>query len=323
MIKRMLFASAALVAATAASAEPFTFVALGDMPYGKPEEVYKPFEALIGAINAKKPAFSIHIGDIKTGSTPCSNEIIDAQRAFFDSFESALVFTPGDNEWTDCHRERAGKFDPLERLAYLRTTFFPDPARSLGKAPIALERQSVAMADSFGGYPENVRFSKDGVAFVTAHIVGSNNNLEARDPKAVEEFFARDKANVAWLTDSFAKATADGAAAVVVAFQADMFEFDFNSFDDESWLTHSGFVNVGKTLVKAASEFKKPVLIVYGDSHKFEVIRPFPKTAPNVMALEVFGEADMHAVEVMVDAADPAVFGFRAIWNPMPPKPAS
>ena len=67
-----------------------------------------------------------------------------------------------------------------------------------------------------------------------------------------------------------------------------------------------------------ATAFGKPVLLVYGDSHVFRVWRPFPKTAANVMALEVFGDQDMHAVEVSVrpDAVD--VFGFRPVTNPAP-----
>jgi hypothetical protein len=53
---------------------PFSFVALGDMPYGNPEEAYPPYEALIEVINATTPDFSIHVGDIKAGSTPCTDE---------------------------------------------------------------------------------------------------------------------------------------------------------------------------------------------------------------------------------------------------------
>ncbi len=114
-----------LTAGAAAAAEkPFAFVALGDMPYGKPEKVYPPFRALIGQINALKPAFTIHVGDIKSGSTPCSDEMLRAQRDFMDSFIAPLIYTPGDNEWTDCHRKKAGRFDPLERLAFVRRTFF-------------------------------------------------------------------------------------------------------------------------------------------------------------------------------------------------------
>lgn len=294
----------------AALAEPFHFVALGDMPYGKPEEVYKPYEALIGAVNATQPDLVVHIGDTKSGSTPCSDQMLDEQRAFLNAFDAAVLYTPGDNEWTDCHRKAAGGFDPLDRLAYIRRTYFTDPGLSLGKKPVAVERQAAE------GYPENVRFLHEGVMFLGAHVVGSNNNFEIRDLKAVEEFMARDRANVAWLKAGFEAAVAANAPAVVVAIQADMFEFDWNAFGDETWLRHSGFANFGPALQEAAAAFGKPVLLVYGDSHIFRVTRPFPKKAPNVVALEVYGDKDMHAVTVTVDPATRAVFGFAPLMNP-------
>jgi hypothetical protein len=305
-----------LLTTTAAQAEPFNFVALGDNPYGEPAVVNPSFETLIAEINDHAPAFTIHIGDTKSGSTPCDDAMLTQQLTFMNSFATALIYTPGDNEWTDCHREKAGKFDPLERLAFIRKNYFADPAKSLGLAPIAVESQPTVMPD-YATYVENRRFARDGVMFVTAHVVGSNNNFEIRDPKAVEEFFARDAANVAWLEYTFDKAIADQAKAVVVAFQADMFEFDFTK-EDETFLRHSGFAKFGPALVAKAAEFGKPVLIIFGDSHHYQVFRPFPQTAANIMALEVYGETDMNAVEVSVDPDDAAVFSFKPIINPMP-----
>lgn len=298
----------ALLLAPPAAAEETTFVALGDMPYGEPAEVYPLYEALIGAVNARGPALVLHIGDTKSGGTPCSDRMLDEQLAFLNRFAAPLLYTPGDNEWTDCHRAAAGGFDPLDRLARIRATYFADPATSLGATPIAVEHQGAE------GYPENARVMLGGVMFVTAHVVGSNNNFETRDPAAVAEFFARGAATTRWLTDSFA--AAGNAAAMVVAIQADMFEFDFNAFGDESWLRHSGFGTFGPALQQAARDFARPVLLVYGDSHVFRVWRPFPKTAPNVTGLEVFGAADMHAVEVTADTATPGVFAFAPLMNP-------
>ena len=186
MLRTIAIALAFSSIALPAVAADFMFVALGDMPYGKPEEVNPRYEALIGAVNARKPAFVIHIGDTKSGSTPCDNAMLDKQLSYLNSFAPAAIYTPGDNEWTDCHREKAGKFDPLERLAYIRKTYFADPAKSFGAAPIALESQAMAMKDKFALYVENTRFARDGVQFVQAHVVGSNNNLEARDPASLE-----------------------------------------------------------------------------------------------------------------------------------------
>ncbi len=299
---------AVILALTAlpALAEPFTFVALGDAPYGKPEEVYAPYQGLIAQINARNPALVLHIGDIKSGSTPCSDALLNDQLGFMNSFAAPVIYTPGDNEWTDCHREAAGSFDPLERLAYLRKTFFGDGAKTLGATKADLETQASA------GYPENARMMRGDVMFMTAHVVGSNNNFEIRDKAAVDEFFARNEADVAWLKDSFA--AAKDSKALVLGIQADMFEFDWTA-GEETWLRHSGFQTFGKTLIEEAAAFGKPVLLVYGDSHTYRQSRPFPLGAPNVLALEVPGEEQMHAVEITVDTATSGVFSTMLVRN--------
>jgi hypothetical protein len=301
--------------AQATHAESFRFVALGDMPYGAPEKVYGPYEQLIRTVNARRPALVIHVGDVKSGSTPCSDELLRDQRAFLDRFEAPVLYTPGDNEWTDCHREKAGGFDPLERLAFLRRSFFDDPSRSLGGAPVTVESQALIMPAGHADFPENQRYRHGGVLFVTLHVVGSNNNFEIRSPAAASEFFARERAALAWLSDSFAEAARNGDRAVVVAIQADMFESGFDR-EKETFAGHSGFGRIGSALAREAAAFARPVLLIYGDSHLLRLDQPFRRTAPNLLALQVFGDEDMHAVEVGIDTDDPAVFSFRPVWNP-------
>ncbi len=303
-----------LTAGAAAADKPFTFVALGDMPYGEPAKVYPPFKALIGQINALKPAFTVHVGDTKSGSTPCSDKMLLDQLDFMNSFEAPIVYTPGDNEWTDCHRKKAGRFDPVERLAFLRKHYFSRGPQSLGKVPMKLERQSDLMK-GFKEYPENARFVKEGVHFITAHVVGSNNNFEVRDPRAAREFFARDRANVAWLNAGFDKAIAGKAKALVLVIHADMFKPGFFRAKKEAFSGASGFKSFGDALIKAAAAFKKPVLLIYGDTHVYDIMRPFRKKAPNVVALQVFGAKHMHAVKVMVDTRTSGVFAILPVMN--------
>lgn len=294
-----------------ASAEPFTFIALGDAPYGKPEDVYAPFEMLIGEINNRTPALVLHVGDTKSGSTECSDKMLDDQRQYLNSFSAPTLYAPGDNEWTDCHRSKAGGYDPLERLAYIRDTYYADADKSFGQDPADVEHQGKA------GYPENTRMLLNNVMFMTAHVVGSNNNFEIRDIEAVKEFFDRDAANLEWLENSFAAAIAADAKALVLGIHADMFEFDFGpSWSRETWLRHSGFNNFGPALKNHAAAFGKPVLLVYGDSHIFRQTRPFPSDAPNILALEVPGSKNMDAVEVTVDTETSGVFSVDLIQNP-------
>jgi Calcineurin-like phosphoesterase len=288
----------------AVHAEKFNFAAIGDMPYSIPGD-YAKFERLISAINAAKPSFTVHIGDVKSGSSPCTDENINKVADYFKLFENPLIFTPGDNEWTDCHREAAGKFDPLERLAFVRKTFYPTEM-SLGKSPMKLEHQS---ADAkFSKFIENTRWNMAGVQFATLHVIGSNNNLQ-RDQATVNEYVERNAANLAWLDETFAKATADNAKAVVIGLQADM-RFDLDADLD----SRTGFNDTMALLKKKTIEFGKPVLLIHGDSHKFMVDKPMlnaGKLVENFTRLEVFGSADVHGVMVSVDTDAPEVFGFR------------
>ncbi len=282
------------VSLTAAELE---FVALGDLPYGSDAVAGAKYRTLIDAINRSDSQFSIHVGDVKSGSTLCSDEEFQRQRRHFDRFSRPVVFTPGDNEWTDCHRKNNGGFDPLERLEKLRSLFFTRD-QSLGATTMPVESQSIVQPE-FSRYVENQRWIKQRVLFITVHIVGSNNNFETRDPKAVSEFFERDAANRAWINAGFDLADARDMDAVVVAFQADVFE---SASRESTFPRHSGFLNVvGETLLPRARRFAKPVLLINGDTHKFRFDKPFSldKTPlANVYQLVVPGDQDVRAVRV-------------------------
>jgi len=292
-----------LWAAATVQAQPaFTFVALGDLPYGSPDKAYGPYRSLIDRINQDAPAFSVHVGDFKSGATLCSDEEFANQVDHFQRFKGAVVYTPGDNEWTDCHRGNNGKYDPLERLSALRQRFFK-PGASLGQQPMPVQNQSV-LAPAFAKYVENARWKHQGVMFATVHIVGSNNNLESRDIASNREFFERDAANVAWIIDTFEQARQQQATALVFAFQADVLENKTPWEDFPGW---SGFrTSVGDTLLPLANLWGKPVLVIHGDSHQFRVDQPFKldkRPLNHVTRLIVPGASDVRAVKVTVKNA--------------------
>ena len=309
---------ACLALSTGAAGAEFTFVALGDMPYGPREQAFPAFKALIAEINRRAPVFTIHVGDTKSGLDPCSDELLLEQRDFMNSFTSALIYTPGDNEWTDCHRLLAGAYDPLDRLRFIREHYF-STALSLGGQPIRIERQADVMP-GFEPFVENSRFRWRGVWFMTAHVVGSNNNLDDdTDSDETEEFLVRDKADRVWLADSFDKAMAADAGAVVIAIHADMFGDGFDP-QRETFAPDSGFKGFAETLVWKAKFFRKPVLLLFGDSHAFRIFHPFPRSASNLIAVEVYGGEHMHAVEVAVDPDTEAVFTVNPVRNPALPE---
>ncbi len=163
------------------------------MPYGDTQKVIGPYKSLIKIINRKKPAFTVHLGDIKAEATPCTDQMLRDQFALMNLFDGSVLYTPGDNEWTDCRRKKAGGYDPIERLAFIRKIFFAGSSRSLGRAPMVIERQADAMND-YSDYVENARFTLAGVHIITAHVVGSNNGFESQDRAVATEFFGRNKA---------------------------------------------------------------------------------------------------------------------------------
>jgi hypothetical protein len=290
----------------------FHFVALGDLPYGAPAQSYPSYRQLIDRINLHRPAFSIHVGDIKSGSTPCSDEEFARQLEHFQRFTGAVVYTPGDNEWTDCHRRSNGSYEPTERLAKLRQMFFRT-GQSLGKNPITLTNQAQEQP-AFSDYVENQRWIHNDVLFVTVHIVGSNNNFEARDSRATQEFFERDAANIAWIRAAFEEAKQKNYKALVFAFQADVLISRSMWEDFPAW---SGFRNsVGDTLLPLAHEWGKPVLLIHGDGHQYHFDQPFKlkkKTISNLTRLEVPGASDVRAVRVTVDPSAEAMFAVEVI----------
>ena len=102
------------------------------MPYGDPAQA--AFPAFVAGINADPDvAMVTHLGDIKSGSTTCDDQRFATVRHDFDGFADPLVYTPGDNEWTDCHRANNGGYHPLERLAAVRSLFFSAPRQTSGE----------------------------------------------------------------------------------------------------------------------------------------------------------------------------------------------
>ena len=121
--------------------QSFTFGLFGDLGYVPSEE---PWLANVLADLNRDPAlsFTVHVGDLSSPRYGCTDELQARRLAQFNELSHPLIYTPGDNEWTDCHEEQNVKgFDPLERLAKLRTVFFQGE-QSLGKRTMPLLRQS-------------------------------------------------------------------------------------------------------------------------------------------------------------------------------------
>ena len=62
------------------------------------------FAGLIDAGNGLEPDFRVQVGDIKGGGAPCTEEAYRTVLDLMQRSEPPLIYTPGDNEWTDCRR---------------------------------------------------------------------------------------------------------------------------------------------------------------------------------------------------------------------------
>jgi hypothetical protein len=256
--------------AQAANDETYTVAVIGDVPYGDP--LISHFPAFIGQINADSDVRMVtHLGDIKNGSSVCSDDYFNLIYGDFALFRDPLVYTPGDNEWTDCHRANNGRYNPLERLATIRETFFSRPGKTLGQQSVAVKAQP--------GFPENVRYTRNGISFAAANIPGSNNSmlpwdglgLTAPTTEQVAEVTARTNADIALIRDTFAQAESDRNRAVVLQIQADMFD---PTVSTPTWSNYSAFKPIVQAIIDESGAFDGPVYLFDGDSHVFNVDQP-------------------------------------------------
>lgn len=265
------------------------FVVIGDMPYTDAEYALleQPGGALAKAIRATDPPVLIHLGDFKRGRLSCSDELLQdhyRQIAFLNPHKT--VYTPGDNDWTDCDRFTLSvRYDELERLSFLRQLFFHQDQWQLTKHIPGLVRQS--------GFVENARWRIGPVIFATLHIPGTNNGrkeiLRSNLDEALNEADFRDQSNKQWLSQLFAEAEA--AQAVVIAFQADIFDFDHDkpACTPDNRTDCDGYRMLRDEIKRHSAQFKKPVLVVHGDTPAYCLLQPYA-VIPNLWRLNAPGD---------------------------------
>ncbi len=289
----------------AAAAESFSFAAIGCVPYARVSDSRDSFLRLVVEINRYNPAFVVHLGDMIGSDERPSDELLLKRRSDFDTFVGPLIYTPGDNEWTDTHSKKVGGYDPLERLTKLRELFFSRES-SFGQKPIDLITQR--RDPRFGKFVENSRWRIGGIIFATVHLVGSSNNNQPAIPGAMAEWRERDAANESWLRLAFAEARATNAPGLVLFFHANPFASDRGRMGYAR-----GYERFLKVAEEESREFAKPVLFVHADEHRYRLdvgirFQAGSDRVSNVTRLETFGEQNIHGCLVTVDPASKEVF---------------
>lgn len=285
-LKRSLLLLAA-VTLVAQADDRLSFAVWGDMPYSRVE---RELAVDLLADQAAQPlAFSLHIGDLKSGNQPCDDALYADRQALLAHSRHPLVLLPGDNDWLDCARASAGGHDPFERLAALRQRFFTAPT------PFPLQRQAAA--------PENTRWIGHGVLFITVNLPGS----PLPDNAAAQ---ALRRTVLDWLDEAAALADPQTVRATVIAFHAHP-GFAAHARGGVS-VRHAWFLD---RLVAWAKYDRRPLLLIHGDTHIYRVDKPLidPATGErfeHVTRLESHGSPWLGwtRVDVLPSSAEPFRF---------------
>ena len=301
----------------------------GDLPYSAEQSAVIP--NLLADMNSQNLAFTAHDGDLRqgSGSPNCANGNIYTNAAlYFGSLHAPAIFTPGDNDWTDCDRKSLGADgrNSLQELQNERAFFFSTPY-TLGQTQFLQEVQATPLCKGFGSANnnsgassittntqtatytdvpcvENRRWIVGTVMYATINIQGSCNNLCDDYPDATE-YAARNAADIQWMKDTFATAVAQNCVAIMFITQADP---GFNQDSSQGGPLRNpmtlaetdvaplldGFQAFLLALRAEVIDFKKPVAYVHGDSHYFRIDKPLldaaGKRVTNFTRVETFGD---------------------------------
>ena len=198
--RRILWTVAAILVATAAgylltrgpetpTPNPpgsFSFAVLGDAPYYSWEDLQ--YRLVLRSLDDHDLSWVLHVGDIFW--RPCTDELYRRQLEWFDGLRHPVIYTPGDNEWTDCWEPGSGRFAPRGRLERIRQLFFDEPTRTGADDDEVARRTEAATAWLRATFAE-ARSSDASAVVVAFH---ANPNFEephdARYRQAYEPFLA-------------------------------------------------------------------------------------------------------------------------------------
>jgi hypothetical protein len=285
----------------------------GDSPYGKSNldpaladtAQFGATDKFVDSINVDpQVGLVLNVGDIHSGKEFCTRQY---DQAIFDKwkrFADPVVYTPGDNEWSDCHKAAEGgnvfldpptnslpvdyaNGDPVANLDLVRKIFFPRPGVTLGtNKKVVLSQKYVydRRHPTDAKYVENVMWVQSGALFVTINLPGGSNNdtdtwydstgTLPNTAAQTQERVERTGADLRWLDAAFAVAKFAHVKGVVIGAQADM-------WDPEKGVAHeAGYEPFVSSVASHTLDFGKPVLMFNGDSHVYRSENPLDPAAP-------------------------------------------
>ncbi|MCK0156991.1 metallophosphoesterase [Cellulophaga sp. F20128] len=240
--------------------EPVVFTAIGDVPYGEWQR--DSILNVIAAHNIRANSeFVIHLGDIKTGQTACTDAAYKDASDILKMFQVPTFIVLGDNEYNDC-------INPDEAFALWNSYFFKFNTNWTFTPTIAYQPER----------PENFSWIQRKVLFLGINIVGSSVH-------DAQEWETRLTDDANWVKQHL-ETEKEKINAVVVFGHANITEGDPTKFKP--------FTDVFRN---AAATFGKPILYLQGDGHLWFTNKPWPEK--NITRVQIDG--GHRAVEVTVD----------------------
>lgn len=246
---------------------PLTFSAIGDVPYS---DAFAD-SLRINLIKFNKhhnSSFLIHLGDIKSGSTPCEETKYQLVADILMLSEVPVFIIPGDNEYNDCE-------DPKEAFALWNKYFYH--FHENWEVPWETSYQLEQL--------ENFTWVKNDVLYVGLNLVGGHVHDSS-------EWDIRLEQSANWIGSLLEKD--DTFKAMVVFGHANM-----NNAPEKFEL----FTDKFRAL---AANFKKPILYLHGDGHYWIKDRPWKEQ--NIQRVQVDAGARILHIKIDTKLEDPFVF---------------
>ncbi len=261
-----LVMGAMLLASSALAEQPLiTFSVMGDTPYSVGDA--RKLKHQIAHLNPDSE-FVIHLGDIKTGITPCVDSWYQHVANILQQSPKRLFIIPGDNEWNDC-------FDPEEAWGLWTRYFLHFDNQWTNSLQVVRD----------GRHPENFAFVSNGVLFVGINLVGG----KVLDPI---EWAFRDRDNIEWIESQWQNQKRLISNLVIFG----------HAMPASNHRTFFSMLN------RMAQSFGKPMLYIHGDEHKWKKDYPFTAKNILRVEVEPGGRANPITVTVTNDPDEPFVF---------------
>ena len=245
-----------------------TFYAMGDVPYVPDEDQLLPKQIAELPLDGR---FLIHLGDIKGGAAPCTEDVYIKVSSMLRKAKTPTFIIPGDNEWNDCTT-------PDLAWKYWIKHFHNFDAHC--KYDFKVSRQKVRN--------ENFYFRLNGVLFIGINLVGGRVH-------DTEEWKTRHAQNIAWIKSTL-NSNRESCHAIVLFGHATPVP------------KHNDFFTPFVALVKDA---KLPVLYLHGDGHKWIKDKPFGTDLITRVQVDQGGIAPPLKVTIQADPKSPFVFDRR------------